>query len=182
VNVAMTAGSPDEGESRYRHTVVAGFTSGIGIFQIVGASIATPFLWRALPLALPSTVWPFLAVAMALYTVEGIAGLLVLRGSSLGKMLTVLAQLPQVVQVQNRNLAWSFTSAASLCIAHAAHFTGFTFGLGSRFTFFLPQNSSPFGETRSEIAVNLVPLAILFALYRDRKGSRRATSAEPVSP
>lgn len=155
---------------------------GIAIVQIVGASMATPFLWRALPPALASTAWPFLAVAMALYTVEGVAGLLLLRGSSVGKILTVLAQLPQVVQTQNRHLAWSFTSAASLCIAHAAHFTGFTVGLGSGFTFFLPQNSSPFHRTRSEIAVNLVPLAILFVLYRDRKGGRRATSEEPVSP
>jgi hypothetical protein len=136
----------------------------IGCYQIGGALLATEVLQRQLSTFVTGGPigWLFLAVITGFFTLSGVAGVFLLRGAPLGKTLTVIAQVPQVLWVDMPGLLYYATCGASFALNWRKDWLGFTPGIGSQFSLFVrhvPGDSSRF-------AVNFVPLVVLYVLYR----------------
>jgi hypothetical protein len=113
--------------------------------------------------------WIFFLVVGSFYTLTGVGAVLLLRGSARGKELTLLAQLPQLVQVRTSILVWYITNGASLTLNWEPGWVGFRTSLGSQFSLFF-RHGPAFNTADSYFAVNLVPVVVLYALLRPRKG------------
>ncbi len=142
----------------------------IGFFQIGGVLLATYVIGGQAPgfLAAGPEGWAFFLLIAGFYTLSGVGAILLLRGSARGRQLTCLVQLPQLFQVRTTLVSWYITNGASLTLNWEPGWTGFKTGLGSQFT--LLWGVSPVVSVGiSYVAINFVPLGILYALLRSRK-------------
>ena len=151
----------------------------IGCYQIGSAFLATEVLQRQFATFLHAGPigWLFLFVVTSFLTLNGIAGVLLLRGAPAGSTLTVIAQVLQVPSVDMPGLLYYAISGASFALNWQQDWFGFTTGIGSQFSLFV--RHVPEGGSR--FAVNFVPLALLYLLRRARARaatlSSRLTSA-----
>ena len=150
----------------------------IGWYQIGGALLATEVLQRQFSTFVTRGPigWLLLAVITGFFTLSGVAGVFLLRGAPLGKTLSLIAQVPQVLWVDMPGLLYYATCGASFALNWRQDWFGFTAGIGSQFSLFVrhvPEDSTRF-------AVNCVPLVVLYVLYRRKTHvsvTRRLTSA-----
>ena len=151
----------------------------IGCYQIGGALLGTEVLQRQFATFLHAGPigWFFLLVVTSFFTLNGIAGVLLLRGAPVGSTLTVIAQVLQVPSIDVPGLLYYAISGVSFAMNWQQDWFGFTTSLGSQFSLFV--RHVPEGGSR--FAVNLVPLVLLYLVRRARTRpatlSSRLTSA-----
>jgi hypothetical protein len=147
----------------------------IGCYQIGAALFATEVLQRQFSafLAGGPVGWLAFVLITGFFTLNAVAGVLLLRGAPRAKAFTVVAQLPQVLWADMPGLLYYVTCGVSLALNWQHDWFGFTTSAGSQVSLFVrhvPQSGS------AGFAVNFVPLAVLYILYRWRNqiGSSRA--------
>ncbi len=145
----------------------------IACYQIAGALLATQVLERQLSTFVTGgpIAWLFLAVVTTFFTLNGVAGVLLLRGAPRGRTLTTIAQLPQVLWADVPGFLYYATCGASFALNWRQDWVGFTTGMGSQFSLFVRH----LPDTDSSVAINFVPLVVLYVLYR-RKPQVAVTS------
>ncbi len=145
----------------------------IGCYQIAGALLATQVLERQLSTFVTGGPigWLFLAVVTSFFTLNGVAGVLLLRGAPRGTTFTTIAQVPQVLWADVPGFLYYATCGASFALNWRQDWVGFTTGIGSQFSLFVRHVP----ETDSSVAINFVPLVVLYVLYR-RKPQVAVTS------
>src|SRR6266516_6621750 len=90
----------------------------IACYQIAGALLATQVLERQLSTFVTGGPigWLFLAVVAGFFTLNGVAGVLLLRGAPRGRTLTTIAQLPQVLWADVPGFLYYATCGASFAL------------------------------------------------------------------
>ncbi len=76
--------------------------------------------------------------------------------------MTTIAQLPQVLWADVPGFLYYATCGASFALNWRQDWVGFTTGIGSQFSLFVRHVP----ETDSSVAVNFVPVVVLYVLYR----------------
>ena len=144
----------------------------IGCYQIGGALLATQVLQRQFATFLHAGAvgWLFLVVVTSFFTLNGVAGILLLRGAPVGRTLTVIAQVSQLPSVDMQGLLYHVICGASFALNWQQDWFGLTTSFGSQFSLFVRHVPA----AGSRFAVNLVPLVLLYLLRS--AGTQVATS------
>jgi hypothetical protein len=134
----------------------------VAYVEIVGSLVAAiSVLLRAVLMQLASVWFPAL-IAMAFFAVTGTGGGLLLRRKRAGTVLSVVAQLLQVVQIETGNLRYAVVAGPYLVSTRHGGWTGLKAGFEGTFMFFVRGGAHP--ESTSHLVVNFLPLVLLVLL------------------
>ncbi len=147
------------------------FQRWIAYYQIAGALLGAYSVVQLIVAGSAKVAW--LIPMTAFFAINALAGVLVLRGSPPAFVVTVLAQVPQLVDAKTSRFFYHLLSGASFGFRWQEGFVGFASTVGGQFSMLW----GDFSSTPTWHAINFVPILVLYAIFRARATDTRRAGA-----
>jgi len=131
----------------------------IGLVEVLGAGWSVVGLGGLFLRSGAVMPWSFLFIFLGSYTFVGLAGVLLLRQHRLGEPLSILAQVPQLVQLTSGALAYRFIAGYQVTLFLVGDRFGAYAGLSAAINLWRGTNDPAF-----MLGVNLIPVVLLALL------------------